>query len=258
MSGRIVAAVFAGALLVPALLPLMSSQPVAAAPGGNGNGNGNGGSNGNGGNGNGNGGNPHNTTTTTCAYPSNNCPTTTTSRHGHRPFLLINLTIAAAGQTINVVVCGYDVSSGPALTVRITFDGQVIATITIPPGATPPAACFKGNFALPKNGGAGHVLAALGPVGGALAQTSDPGPGGQATFPVPAAALGTHQVCAVATGFDTPCTDLTVVSATSSNGNANNSFLAFTGMGLVRLLLLAGALIAMGWYLVRRSPARQA
>jgi hypothetical protein len=34
--------------------------------------------------------------------------------------------------------------------------------------------------------------------------------------------------------------------------------LAFTGMGLVRLLLLAGALIAMGWYLVRRSPARQA
>jgi hypothetical protein len=43
-----------------------------------------------------------------------------------------------------------------------------------------------------------------------------------------------------------------VVSA--SNGD---SLLAFTGMGLVRLVLLALVLIAAGWFLTRRAEARR-
>jgi hypothetical protein len=35
-----------------------------------------------------------------------------------------------------------------------------------------------------------------------------------------------------------------------------DSFLAFTGLGLLRLLLLAGALIVGGWLLIRRSQER--
>ena len=69
-------------------------------------------------------------------------------------------------------------------------------------------------------------------------------------------APGVYPLCAETPGADTACVPLRVLAPGStplfsSSGN-NNSFLAFTGLGLVRLVLLAGVLLAVGWFLVRR------
>jgi hypothetical protein len=255
MSGRVAAAALAGALLVPAALPFAMSQTAAAQSNGNGKGNGNG-------QGNGNGGNPHNTTTTTCAYPFNNCPTTTTSRRPH-PVIVLDLTVAVPGQTVRVTVCGY----APGTVIKITLNGVVVAQVVV--GTENPKTCTTQNVALGRS-----VLAAIGPIGHAVvrAQAADATSGAQTSFTVPSdLPPGSSLVCAEAPGVDTPCARLVVASGNASvlgtsfsnspplvSATNGDSFLAFSGMGLLRLLCLAAVLMAAGWFLVRRSGVRQA
>jgi len=269
MSGRVAAAAVVGMMLTPVALPLALSQPAAAqaAPG---NGNGNGPPTSNPGNGHGpptsnpGQGHGHNTTTTACTYPFNNCATTTTTSPGQQPVIIIDVTVAVAGQTIEVTVCGY---VPPGLVVKITFNGVVVAQVVI--GNGNPATCTTHSVAL-----GGPLLAAIGPVSHALvqAQTASGGGGGSTSFNVPSnTPPGSYLVCAEAPGEPTPCTKLNVASrgasvlGTTFSNNAPlvsssnpNSFLAFSGMGLVRLLCLAGALMGLGWFLVRRSTPRRA
>ena len=271
MSGRIAAAAFAGVMLLPVAIPLALAQPAAAqtaAPAAPCKGNGNG-------NGNGNGGNPHcnttttvpattttagGTTTTTCAYPFNNCTTTTTAA-GPQPIIIISVTVAIPGETLTVTVCGY----APGAVVRITLNGNVVLQIVIPNGN--PATCTTQTTIAPP------VIGVLGPIGHALvhaqaAHTS----GATGQFQVPTdTPPGSYLVCAESAGMPTPCKRLNVASRNASvlgnsfsrgaplvSASNPDSFLAFSGMGLVRLLCLAGALMGLGWFLVRRSNPRRA
>jgi hypothetical protein len=248
-------------LLALILVPFaVMSNTAQAAPGGNGNGNGNGGANGNGGNGNGNGGNGNGrptTTTTACSYPSNNCPTTTT-RPGPRPVIVLDLTVAVPGQLVRLRVCGY----APGTVIVLTLDGVIVGQITV--GNQPPQTCTAQN--------ASFTPAVIGPLSKLFAQPGTSGAEGSFTVPTDEHP-GSHTVCAVDQDGSTAaaCTSLKVASGASvlgttfSNGGAplvssNNgdSFLAFTGLGLIRLMLLAGVLIAAGLFLVRRDRVRHA
>lgn len=120
----------------------------------------------------------------------------------------------------------------PGTTVDITFNGTVVATTTVP------------------------------------GQLGTPGcPAAAGSFAVPAVAPGAYLVCAIAAGAPAKCTTFivptTVLGISFSRGGAPlvsagnpNSVIAFTGFGLVRLLALAAALIAAGWFLVRRDRRR--
>ena len=239
----VVIATFLALILVP--FAAMSLPAAQAAPGGNGNGNGNGGANGNGGNGNGNGGNPHNTTTTTCSYPSNNCPTTTT-KHGPKPIIVLELTVAVPGQVVRITVCGY----APGTVIKIELDGVVVGQIVV--GNEPPKTCTASNAVL--------TPAVIGPLGRVFAQAGNSGADGSFTVPSNEHA-GSHTVCAVDSdgGTETPCATLAVANGNGLlSSNNGGSFLAFTGFGLIRLLLLAGALIVGGLLLVRRDRVHHA
>jgi hypothetical protein len=207
--------------------------------------------------------NPHCTTTTTSptatTTPGNT--TTTTARSG-QPIIVLDLTVAAAGQTVRVVVCGFPTGA----TVQISFNGQIVGTIVV--GSVPAGACTGGQFALPRGLGGHGILAVVGPLSVSarpVAQASAPN---QTSFVVPDVKPDTYLVCGSAAGSSGACAPLKVVSNTSVLGttfsggaplvSASNpdSFLAFTGLGLLRLLLLAGALIVGGWLLIRRSQER--
>ncbi|MBV8979572.1 MAG: hypothetical protein JO086_01600 [Acidimicrobiia bacterium] len=122
----------------------------------------------------------------------------------------------------------------PGTTVDITFNGSVVGTTTVP------------------------------------GQLGTPGcPAAAGSFAVPAVDPGTYLVCAVAAGAPTKCVSFvvptSVLGTSFTRGGAPlvsatnpNSFLAFTGLGLVRLLLLAAVLIVAGWFLARRGQRRPA
>jgi hypothetical protein len=188
---------------------------------------------------------------TQCPYPFNNCPTTTTSKHP-QPVIVLELTAAVPGQIVRLTVCGY----APGTVVKITLNGVVVATIVV--GNEPPKSCKgKGGVAMGGNDGGGGVVAAIGPVGRLLsgnvhAQTQTVS-GGEGQFTVPSdLPQGRYLVCAEAPGEDSACSSLSVAKAQGlllSSGNGE-SFLAFTGAGLARLLALAFGLIAVGMLLV--------
>lgn len=185
---------------------------------------------------------------TQCTYPFNNCPTTTTSRHA-QPVILLDLSVAAPGQTVQVIVCGY----APGTVVKITINGAVVATFVV--GNVPPNACAgKGGVALARRGGGGDGVAAMvGPIGrlldGRVAAQTQPVSGAQSQFTVPSnLTQGQYLVCAEVVGIQSTCTNLNVANAqggplSSNNGSAT---LAFTGAGLIRLLALAFCLMAVG------------
>lgn len=205
-----------------------------------------------------------NCTTTTSPTPSTTpggTSTTTTAAPG-QPIIKLDLTVAAVGQTVRVVVCGFP--SGA--TVQISFNGQILATIVV--GSVPAGACTGGQFALPRGLGGHGILAVVGPLSVSarpVAQATGPN---QTSFVVPDVKPDTYLVCASAAGSSGACAPLKVVSNTSVLGTTfsggaplvstsnPDSFLAFTGLGLVRLLLLAGALIFGGWLLIRRGQER--
>jgi hypothetical protein len=188
---------------------------------------------------------------TSCPYPFNNCPTSTTSKHP-QPVIVLELTAAVPGQIVRLTVCGY----APGTVVKITLNGVVVATLTV--GNEPPKSCKgKGGVAMPGHDGGGGVVAVMGPLGRLLsgnvhAQTQTiSGADGQFTVPSDLA-QGKYLVCAEAPGTDSACTSLSVAKAKGellSSGNGE-SFLAFTGAGLVRLLAFALGLIAVGLLLV--------
>jgi hypothetical protein len=228
------------------------------------------------------------TGTTTCQYPFDNCTTTTvpqnttTTRHGpptshpgpptsrpgrtttttqgNQPILVLILDLSSArpGTEIAVVVCG----APPGVHVRITFDGNVVQDIVVGSGSCqiPQALRSRG----------GRVLAVSGPLGRALNVRLQSSSGaGTGHFTVPNVGSGQHLVCAESAGMTSSCKefkvadDASVLGTSFTNGGAPlvsssdpNSFLAFSGMGLLRLLLLAGVLIALGLYLVRRGQHR--
>lgn len=185
-----------------------------------------------------------------CPYPFNNCPTTTTSKHP-QPVIVLELTAAVPGQVVRLTVCGY----APGTVVKITLNGVVIGTVVV--GNEPPKSCKgKGGVAMPGSSDGG-VVAVLGPLGRLLsgnlhAQTQTlSGADGQFTVPSDTA-QGRYLVCAEAPGVDSACTNLSVAKAQGSLLSSGNgeSFLAFTGAGLVRLLAVAFGLIAVGLLLV--------
>jgi len=211
--------------------------------------------------------------TTPCVYPFTDCTPstvpgqTTTTQAGTNPgaqlILIIDLSHGAPGVIVRVRICGAPLNT----LIQITFNGGVVADALAATGA---GGCTA-SFALPARTSGGGVLAAAGPVGAALrgrlqAQSSGGG-NADASFQVPANVPdGQYLVCAQAAGLGSACRDLTVDSTSvagtvfGSSGGAplvsatnGNSFLAFTGLGLMRLVLLAGTLIALGWYLVRRD-----
>lgn len=257
------------AVLALALFPLVAMRSSAqAAPGGNGNGNGPPTTSTKPGNGppttstrpgNGGGGNPHNTTTTVCSYPSNNCSTTSTSGGPH-PVIVLDLTVAVPGQVVRVTVCGY----APGTVVKLTLDGVVVGQLVV--GTEPPKTCTTQNAGI-------FVPAVVGPLGRVFrvqAQATTSGADGSFTVPSDEQP-GSKLVCAEAPGMDTPCARLnvqngaSVLGTTFSQGGApllsssnGDSFLAFTGTGLLRLLLLAGVLLVSGIVLVRRSQPHRA
>ncbi len=218
--------------------------------------------------------NPHCTTTTTpgattttvagCGQgnANGNPHCTTTTAPGNPPILtlILNLTSAVPGTEIVAVVCG----APPGAEVRITFNGNVVADVRVGSGSCQaPSALGK-----PAPG----VVALAGPLGQALSVRTQTVSGtGTARFTVPSVNPGDYLVCAEAAGMESACSPFKVLSDASVLGNtftnggapllsANNgdSFLAFTGLGLVRLLMLAGVLIALGWFLVRRNRTRLA
>jgi hypothetical protein len=168
--------------------------------------------------------------------------------------IVLELTVAVPGQIVRLTVCGYE----PGTVVKITLNGVVVATIVV--GNEPPKSCKgKGGVAMsgPDGGGGGGVLAAIGPIGRLLsgnvhAQTQTLS-GGEGQFTVPSdLAPGQYPVCAEAPGEDGVCANLSVTRAQGSLLSTGNggSFLAFTGVGLVRLLVIAFGLIAVGLLLV--------
>ena len=223
---------------------------------------------------------------TSCTYPFDNCPsttsttppsttpfnttsstapgsTTTTTEPSNTSTLVLVLDIDRS--TVSVVVRARVCNAISGATVTITFNGVPVASAT----ANQNVVCSAG-FAL--GGGEAGVLAALGPVGHLLAsghlQAQAAPTGVETTFTVPDMSPGPYLVCAQSPGRTVACTNYTVVSSTSVLGTSfsndggaaplvsasdPNSFLAFTGMGLLRLLAFAAVLIALGWYLVRRD-----
>ena len=204
---------------------------------------------------------PSSTAQTVCVYPLDNCVTVPTLG-GIQLQIVIDLDRGRPGDTLRVRVC-----NAPAGTlVEITFNGIVVSDAIAALGSP---AC-AGSFArAPSNGSGGGVLAAAGPLGAALRGRIHPqsgGAGAVTSFRVPSNVPdGRYLVCAQAAGFGSACAPFTVDSTSvagavfGSNGGAPlvsatnpNSFLAFTGLGLLRLVLLAATLIALGWYLARR------
>ena len=193
-------------------------------------------------------------------------PTTTTpgggggNNSGNGLVLILSINKSPIHVVVEAKVCNA-ITGSP---VTITFNGQQVAAAT----ADQAINCSSG-FALP-SGRAPGVLAALGPAGRLLSgrlQAADT-MGVQTTFTVPDAPAGDYLVCAQSPGKDVACTNYTVTDSASvlgtsfSGGNGAaplvsatnpNSFLAFTGMGLLRLVVLALVLIAVGGYLVRRN-----
>ena len=166
------------------------------------------------------------------------------------------------GQTIEVTICAY----APGAVVRITLNGAVVLQIVVPNGN--PATCTTHTTIVPP------PIAAIGPLGHALVHAQAPrnNSGAMGQFQVPSdTPPGSYLVCAESSGMATPCARLNVASSKASvlgtsfshgaplvSASNPDSFLAFSGMGLVRLLSLAGALLALGWFLVRRSTLRRA
>jgi len=220
------------------------------------------------------------TTTTAATTPGNpgcdnghagghnpNCTTTTTARPpapGNQLVIILDVHSGSDGALVQAVIC----NAPPGIDVKITFNGVVVADVTTAPGTCPSPPALGRS-------GSGPVLAVLGPLGGALngrvqAQTGS----GEAvaSFRVPSDAPdGTYPVCAVSAGMSSGCSNFTVQNGASvlgtsfTNGGAplvsssnGDSFLAFTGLGLIRLLLLAGVLIAVGVFFVRRGQQRHA
>jgi len=154
-------------------------------------------------------------------------------------------------------VCGYS----PGTVINLTLNGVSVGQIVV--GNNPPSTCTTQTTsgAIGVIGPLGRALSRAGP----LAQTTDSGADGSFTVPADTSP-GSYLVCAEAPGMDTPCATLNVASSASvlgttfSRGGAplvsasnGNSFLAFSGLGLIRMLLLAGVLIASGLFLVRRG-----
>jgi hypothetical protein len=176
-----------------------------------------------------------------------------------QPIIRLDITVAVAGQTVRVVVCGFP--SGA--TVQITFNGQNVATLVV--GSVPNSTCTTGTFALGRGLGSHGLLAVVGPPSLSAHQVAQASNPNETSFVVPDVKPDTYLVCASAAGANGACAPLKVVSDTSVLGttfsggaplvSASNpdSFLAFTGLGLLRLLLVAGALIVAGWFLVRRQ-----
>jgi hypothetical protein len=151
--------------------------------------------------------------------------------------------------------------------IKITLRGIVVATIVV--GNEPPETCHgKGGVAMPARGGGDGLVAVIGPIArvvqGRVAAQTQQVSGGETNFQVPSdLAPGTYPVCADVAGEASVCTNLDVETsgqASPLSSNNGNSTLAFTGMGLVRLVALALALIAVGWMLmsekVRPTDAR--
>ena len=222
-----------------------------------------------------------------CGYPFDNCPTTSTSPtttppsttpgnttttrpgsttsttesggNGLQLVLVLNIYKSTVGVVVQVKVCNADLGS----LVTITFNGQTVVTST----ASQTIDCSSG-FAL-GSGSSSGVVAAMGPIGRLFAsEQAAPSTGTQTTFTVPSIPPGNYLVCAQSPGKDSACTNYTVTDSTSVLGTSfgggpgaaplvsasnPNSFLAFTGMGLLRLVLLALVLIATGGYLVKRN-----
>ncbi|HEV3352835.1 MAG TPA: hypothetical protein VG076_07925 [Acidimicrobiales bacterium] len=227
--------------------------------------------------------------TTGCSYPFDNCSTTSTvappsttpgntttstttggttttspSQGGGDLVIVISIDRSTVKVVVRVRVC--NATTGALVT--ITFNGIPVASST----ANQSIVCSS-QFALPAGGRSSGVLAAMGPLGRLIASGSEqaqaaPNSGVETTFTVPDVPPGAYLVCAQSPGKNVACTNYTVLDSasvlgTSFSGGAGaaplvsasnpNSFLAFTGMGLLRLLLLAAVLIAVGWYMVRRN-----
>lgn len=184
-----------------------------------------------------------------CPYPFDHCPTTTTSKHP-KPVIVLDLQAAVPGQLVRVTVCGY----APGTVVKITLNGVVVETIVV--GTDPPKSC-KAQGGVAMSGGGGGTLAVIGPLGRAfaarvIAQTAATS-GAEGQFTVPSdLRQGRYLVCAEAPGSDSACTNLDVARAQGAllSSGEGSSALAFTGPGLVRLLALALALMAIGLMLV--------
>src|SRR5205823_3154655 len=139
------------------------------------------------------------------------------------------LSVAVPGQVVRLDVCGY----APGTVIVLTLDGVVVGQIAV--GNEPPKTCTAAPF----------TPALIGPLGRVFAQAGDSGGSGSFTVPSNERA-GRHTVCAVdqSGGTETPCTDFTVASSSSfiptsgaplASATNPDSFLAFTGMGLLRL-----------------------
>ncbi|MBV8980221.1 MAG: hypothetical protein JO086_04910 [Acidimicrobiia bacterium] len=209
---------------------------------------------------------PGATTTTPGATTTTPGNTTTTVGGGTNPgsqlVLIIDLNRGKPGSLVRVMVC-----NAPAGTlVQVTFNGTLVAQATASDNAVN---CSRG-FALAAHPQSSGVLAVAGPLAAALAapvraQVANTS-GAQTSFSVPTNLPdGQYLVCGQSPGLGSACAPFTIDStsvAASVFGSGNapllsasnpNSFLAFTGMGLMRLLLLAAALIGIGWYLARRD-----
>lgn len=211
---------------------------------------------------------PGNTTTTiggtTTTTAGGTGPTVTSPPQPGEPalILILDVTSSAPGATASATICNAPLNA----VVQVTFNGVVVATATATDGTCPV------HSALGHSGG--PIVAALGPIGHLVsarvqAQTSGSGVA-KASFTVPNLGVGVYLVCASSPGRASACANFRITDSASvlgtsfSNGtplvSASNpkSFLAFTGMGLVRLVLLALVLIALGWFLVRRRSPRRA
>lgn len=207
--------------------------------------------------------NPHCTTTTQTPQTTPENTTSTTAQSGGQGLqlvLVLNIYKSTVSVVVQVKVCNAD----PGSPITITFNGQQVAATT----ASQSIDCSSG-FAL-GSGSSPGVVAAMGPLGRLLSshEVAAPSAGSQTTFTVPSVPPGNYLVCAQSPGKDAACTNYTVSDSTSVLGTSfgggpgaaplvsasnPNSFLAFTGMGLLRLVLLALVLIATGGYLVKRN-----
>lgn len=193
----------------------------------------------------------------TCSYPFDNCSTTTSAPTPP--------STTPGNTTTTTTEAG---QSPPATELvdpcELTPNGPVGLIISVDPASGPPGTSVNVTV---KGAPAGSKIDVTfnGTVVATLPEAlGTPGCPASGSFVVPAASPGTYLVCAVVAGAPAKCVPFTVpttvLGISFSRGGAPlvsaanpNAVIAFTGFGLLRLLALAAALIAAGWFLVRRD-----
>jgi hypothetical protein len=152
------------------------------------------------------------------------------------PSIIVDRPTAHDGDQIRVRACGYD----PGTNVQFTVDGHNAASAA---ATTTPARTCDPPFDAARTAGAPYAESAF---------VLSTGPSTEVA--------GEHFVCAVASGFPTPCATVSgsggaqVLALTTSR--SNTSILAFTGFALLFWLAMALVAFFLGFTLVRWAKAR--